>query len=401
MATIRKIFYLVPVLATLLLGAQTAFAAPFFSGYGINGLVSFDLSTTTGGYAGGYTRLDATSPSFFMGSPYQTIYLYGGATSSPCATTGDFLGGGGYGNPFSILQANDPAAETNYTFNFLGAYPSGTTCLDSIYLTWNGSYYEAGIYVPPPTSITAVSPPDIASSTSASPLPYTFSMTMFLNPTDFTNGSTTIDYSLINRDYGGVLTGSFVATTSGTQTFSGTVNTSNQNGFYQGVWSVHLPITCGNGLTGGCFSSTLSTSTSFVLGYSSIKTINQEFENATTTVSDCSQYTSLTDPNYYLCPVVTKTLAGLRWLFMPDSASIESVFSLFDTIQAKAPAGYFFQLKNAINGITASGTPAITYEIPTDIQTNLFSPIRTALEWILWFFFAFNFYKILKITRII
>jgi hypothetical protein len=248
--------------------------------------------------------------------------------------------------------------------------------------------------------IVSVTPPDIASSTSASPLPYTFSLDTYLNSDDFSAGSTTITYSLVNRDQGNILTGNFTATSSGNTTYSGSVNTGIPNGFYQGTWSMQLPYTCGNGLDGGCYSPLFSTSTSFVLGYSAIRTINQDYLNATTTEKDCSQFTSATDPNYYICPLVTSFLAGMRWLFIPDTASIQSVFGLFDILKAKAPLGYFFILKDSIGGL-ATSTPVITYTSPTEIKNAIFTPIRTALTWLLWLFFAFNFYKILKITRII
>jgi len=265
---------------------------------------------------------------------------------------------------------------------------------------------DNGIQIPnnpePDTSsrIISVNPPDTASSTSASPLPYTFSLNTYLNSDDFIAGTTTISYSLINRDQGNILTDSFIATTSGNATYSSSVNTGIPNGFYQGTWSMQLPFSCGNGLDGGCYSPLLSTSTSFVLGYSAIRTINQDYLNATTTERDCSQFTSVTDPNYYICPLITSFLAGMRWLFLPDTASIESVFGLFDTLKAKAPLGYFFILKDSIGGL-ATSTPVVTFTAPTEIRDNIFTPIRTALAWLLWLFFGFNFYKILKITRII
>lgn len=256
---------------------------------------------------------------------------------------------------------------------------------------------------PPNTTsrIISVTPPDTASSTSAYPLPYTFSLDTYLSTDDFLAGSTTISYSLVNRDQGNVLVGNFIATTSGNSTYSGSVNIGIPNGFYQGVWNMQLPFSCGNGLDGGCYSPLLATSTSFVLGYSAIQTINQDYVNATTTEKDCSQFTSATDPNYYLCPLITGINASIRWLFMPDTASIESVFGLFDILKAKAPLGYFFLLKDSISGISSTSTPIVTYTAPTEIKEYIFTPIRTAFVWIFWFFFAFNFYKILKVTKII
>lgn len=249
--------------------------------------------------------------------------------------------------------------------------------------------------------IISVTPPDTSSSTSASPLPYTFSLDTYLSSDDFLAGSTTISYSLVNRDQGNILTGQFTATTSGETIYSGSVDIGLPNGFYQGAWNMQLPYSCGNGLDGGCYSPLLATSTSFVLGYSAIQTVNQDYLNATTTEKDCSQYTSATDPNFYLCPLVSSFMASIRWLFMPDQASIESVFNLFDVLKTKAPLGYFFMLKDSISGLSATSTPIVTYNSPVEIRDHIFTPIRTALSWLLWLFFAFNFYLVLKITRII
>jgi hypothetical protein len=69
-------------------------------------------------------------------------------------------------------------------------------------------------------------------------------------------------------------------------------------------------------------------------------------------------------------------------------------------IQSKAPVGYFFVARDAIQGLNKDGTPATNITIPYSLKHYIFSPFDIGIASILWLFFLFNFYKRLKFITI-
>lgn len=84
------------------------------------------------------------------------------------------------------------------------------------------------------------------------------------------------------------------------------------------------------------------------------------------------------------------------WLIYPTESVKESFDGFISTIQTKPPVGYFNLLRDNLNGINASSTPAVTVTIPASIKNVFFTPFDIAIAGILWFFFAIHFYKRLK-----
>ena len=83
-------------------------------------------------------------------------------------------------------------------------------------------------------------------------------------------------------------------------------------------------------------------------------------------------------------------------LFQPSTASIQNFTNLGTIIQNKPPFGYFNMLETDMNNINASGTSIFNITIPYFIQVNIFTPIQTALAWIVWYVALIWLYRRLK-----
>jgi hypothetical protein len=79
-----------------------------------------------------------------------------------------------------------------------------------------------------------------------------------------------------------------------------------------------------------------------------------------------------------------------KWLFIPSSGSINNFLALPSDLQGKVPFAYFYYIRDQINTLTGSSTPAFT--LPTGaagITDNIFTPIKTGLTWLFWLLFTF------------
>ena len=80
------------------------------------------------------------------------------------------------------------------------------------------------------------------------------------------------------------------------------------------------------------------------------------------------------------------------WLFIPDQNVLSLFGGLINNIKDKAPIGYFSSISTALNQVGSTSTPAVIIFNTTStdpVNTTFFSPIRTALIWILWLAFGF------------
>lgn len=91
---------------------------------------------------------------------------------------------------------------------------------------------------------------------------------------------------------------------------------------------------------------------------------------------------------------------ALIWTFYPTQNALDSWTSLKTTLETKAPFGYFYSVKNAVGGLSATSTPSFSLTIPAHLKTYFFDPFDTGIAGILWFFFIFHFYKRLKHIQI-
>lgn len=87
--------------------------------------------------------------------------------------------------------------------------------------------------------------------------------------------------------------------------------------------------------------------------------------------------------------------AGI-WLFYPTQDLLNSFYNLKSLIEVKPPVGYFTMVKNSIGGINATSTKNYNVTIPASIKNYIFTPFDIAIGGILWYMFAFSFYKRLK-----
>jgi hypothetical protein len=83
-------------------------------------------------------------------------------------------------------------------------------------------------------------------------------------------------------------------------------------------------------------------------------------------------------------------------LFVPSSDSLNNFIGLYDTYKNKPPFGYIFAINDALRTLNYNGTEVYTLERLNVLDNSIFSPLRTALSWLMWFAFAFAFYKRIK-----
>jgi len=91
---------------------------------------------------------------------------------------------------------------------------------------------------------------------------------------------------------------------------------------------------------------------------------------------------------------------ALIWAFYPTEDGVIQYYSFINLIESKAPIGYFFVARDAIQGLNKDGTPSNNVVIPYSIKHYIFSPFDVGIAGILWLFFLFSFYKRLKFITI-
>jgi len=91
---------------------------------------------------------------------------------------------------------------------------------------------------------------------------------------------------------------------------------------------------------------------------------------------------------------------ALIWTFYPTQDALDSWTALKTTLETKAPIGYFYSVKNAVGGLSATSTPSFSLTIPAHLKQYIFDPFDIGIAGILWFFFIFHFYKRLKTIQI-
>lgn len=91
---------------------------------------------------------------------------------------------------------------------------------------------------------------------------------------------------------------------------------------------------------------------------------------------------------------------ALIWAFYPTQDSLDNLKSFKDTIETKAPFGYFIQAKNSLGSISATSTKIFNITLPKSLKDYMFSPLDIGLSGIIWFFFLTSFYKRLKYITI-
>jgi len=87
---------------------------------------------------------------------------------------------------------------------------------------------------------------------------------------------------------------------------------------------------------------------------------------------------------------------ALIWTFYPTQDALDNWNTLRQKLENKAPIGYFYTVKNSINGLSATSTAAFSVTIPAHLKQYIFDPFDIGIAGILWFFFIFHFYKRLK-----
>jgi hypothetical protein len=80
---------------------------------------------------------------------------------------------------------------------------------------------------------------------------------------------------------------------------------------------------------------------------------------------------------------------ALEYIFKPDILNFQNFSNLKTILETKAPFSYFYSIKNSLNFLSSTSTPAFVLADTGGINTGIFQPLKTGLSWILWIFFAF------------
>lgn len=123
----------------------------------------------------------------------------------------------------------------------------------------------------------------------------------------------------------------------------------------------------------------------------SVIIIGNEFDTGTTTIDINRLYTECGLTNLGGC-----LQNALVWALVPSSNAIANYYTFTTSMTTKAPMGYFQVVKNNLNNLNSTSSPAFVVVIPAHIKQYFFSPFDLGIAGILWFFFAINFYKRLK-----
>jgi len=84
---------------------------------------------------------------------------------------------------------------------------------------------------------------------------------------------------------------------------------------------------------------------------------------------------------------------ALVYLFYPSPGALSSFNDLYDTFKNKPPFGYISAVQTSLSSINDTETSAFTLQSMPILNTYIFTPIRTALIWVLWLAFLFIFYR--------
>jgi len=82
-----------------------------------------------------------------------------------------------------------------------------------------------------------------------------------------------------------------------------------------------------------------------------------------------------------LCRVIT-------YLFVPTQASLDQYSGLKDQIMLKPPFGYYTSIKNSLNLLSSTSSPA--FNLTAELEDiTIFDTLKTGLGWLLWILFGF------------
>jgi len=85
---------------------------------------------------------------------------------------------------------------------------------------------------------------------------------------------------------------------------------------------------------------------------------------------------------------------AIQWAFIPDAETLTQFSDFKGLLESKAPFGYVKQIYDALTTITYDAeSDVVVLEQVSPINDLIFTPIRTALVWLLYFVFMFMLFK--------
>lgn len=297
--------------------------------------------------------------------------------------TNSVLGSGtryNYPNATITWGVFPPASYTGYYARVLAGASQATlntACTTNNYTNYNYSYL---LYSNGTTWVEYTTPPVDGITTTIEPTADTFFVN---NPVPFQglyNNGITGAYDQIQFDLTNTTQAFQMAITKPTTLVSGTdiLYSFEQALPLQGTWDYNVRL----------WDTANATGTSWFIGNS--------FMLGTTTTATTTPVFNAPDLECSTFDLTCYIKKAFIWLIYPTESVKESFDSFITTIQSKPPVGYFNLLRDNLQGINASSTPAVTVTIPASIKSVFFTPFDIAIAGILWFFFGIHFYKRLK-----
>jgi hypothetical protein len=102
-------------------------------------------------------------------------------------------------------------------------------------------------------------------------------------------------------------------------------------------------------------------------------------------------------PRYLDCSISNITncfINALVYTFLPSENTLDRFLSLREQLETVIPFGYFIYIYDTLNTIQLDATAPLIPELP--FQTEIFTPLREGVSYVLWIFFAFFLYRRFK-----
>lgn len=249
------------------------------------------------------------------------------------------------------------------------------------YLTTNGTPLPGQIVT---TQIDSVSPTDQSTTASSS---VTFTMVYDLSSTTSELDEAAMQLVDISKNYQTVYSGPFASTTPGIGQAASITLTLIDGDTYQ--WQPYLTDDSGDAV----FAANYPAPTSGVASDG-----DAQFSVGTNNLSSylgASSTSALYTLSTTTCSITN--IAGcfqnaLIWAFYPSNQMLDLVGTDGSLVKNKPPFGYFFVNIEALESLSATGTPAFTLEEDAPIMTYIFQPLVAGLVGVIWFGFGVWFF---------
>lgn len=335
-----------------------------------------------------------TSPSVTPDSNGACTYTITTGTTTLIAGTNMFWDE--FRNNVDRFYGSNYSGTSNYGINSdFTSFATSTSISQIAYKLCLGTCDTSFSTVPPDTNTRIENMQPNATTTATSTI--TLSADVYINPDDFSTSSMYVDFitqrynrrDLLDSDpnyrefhFTNLVSGMNTLSTTTTFTkneiisFSAELKKDIHFWFDQSLVYEFVNFTVVEGSAADLYyASTSNAATSYVANYSS-----------STAPTDCISASTITEK--VVCKFGEITANVLQTVFTPSQESIDKLTGLKDILVTKPPVGYIYVVATSLTGATTTASSTFTLQANSTLMTNIFTPLRTALNAILWFVFA-------------